>query len=1606
MVRSRESSSRPATDREIKLARIHLERIAEDRQSPAVEAALSEFRRRGWQGLSEDDIDRVLSLDAEPEPEVTASVWEQAFVSFLQGLPSGREIFEATDCLFRCESYDHALGALREIFVDCLGYAERGVEETRRLGGLRSIVRWTRVAEHRGFLVSLVSTPYFYPGASNAHPIFQILPEGVVFFTSPEWRLVWVAYRSGDRAGTSPVRARVLSGSPTFRHDDDDLLTWTWRLAQLRPSYGDAARDIARRTAHAFEAQTSRIAMDWSSGSVSTGGDHCATWSEVGRLARESFLQEGVAPGQRRVCGLESAARTLFPIPLPHSDLRVEWLGYQLTPETPFDGRLTAEGRTWCRRVEVNLRICAPGKPPRAYRLEAGVPCVTDDGRVHLDGQWLRYAPEVDADGLILSTVADPERYQEPDEEDWVTSLDVEAGDAPESAEGEELSEDENGDEPQSVSESEAPAARALWQILETAARRKLYAIAMAVRALEQPTIDEVFATILRRATAMRGRDPVFLLTSKVYLRDRLEPVREDGSPVQRLATLAAGDHAASARPPGWACPDVSADLPVGRWYPVAGARLGPTGDLCVARPDATGSARLAPPRSPVWEVNPRCGGDGLGPLATWIAPRLAPWADRAAGDVEHAAHLEARGVPLALDTLTMVAGPGPRLGVLADARCLPVSRPPVRYLTTTFPDGAVPDSGLRPRLCVRVGQQIAPGDQWLEVPAEMLRSTQTVSGETLSPLWRLVQQVCEDDEGASVPHWAKPEFECWRVPAGFEGVVVDAVLVPVRGWRGAETGWRACVVVAPPTRSDGVAGHLALPDGRVVPIGRFRLEGDAPFDARGRPCDVFVEGVERPVDNREAWTDGRTGEALSGAKRVLPSVGFAFLPLERPDPVGPDPALRRRVRDGEGIPASPMAAGLTAVDRFWLALRHPSSILRLGRAEAIGERAEPPFWSRIRDVGIAIVQPSVAAASRTPSRALFPVATRLRSLEFPPPHVTTARPWQCRCGVLDGVFWAHQTCPACHGNARTDDVESGPSFVLRLPEPVPHPWRGAALAKLLSCSLAGVWRRFRIEGGDVLAARATEAGEERDGRELFLDAISILPPRNMPAGVVPGAGSLAFSPLLARYQRVAQVARRLERFSADGRAPVVLLETARAQLLHAIVGLFGDLDQSATTAEPGTLAELVARVWPGTRASRLRSATPGLFRLPSGVHLEEDAPSFSLSVEHYDIEAASQWFDSSRPVRVESGELRGKVRLVLSLREAPPDAPQVCAIDGDRVGVLPGPPALRMRNERIRSADEWERRVARITIARDLVRALAAMVAPLATANDPAGGGITLEDVFAHRRPEVPREWVRQLGMVVPPEPPTALGWVVGWHLTGALEADASDPRRLVALLRARIPLPLPANPAHAWERVRPALEAAFPGDGPALACARALLARVLLGWWYRTDAVGKDGRWSWSPPTVRPPAPQARRALPPLGSPAWRAWPSFDAVLHPVRWLFERQFTKGLLPVLLAGAMGFPVKPALGDFFDALESQAAHLTAAGSAAAGESPAPPLAPSPPDRPPSRQDERLGAATPAEVGTGMEATVVSAPESDTVGEVLVLEQSIWDWVTRRDGTSA
>ncbi len=1484
-------------------------RLLEVLQEDQATRLRSEVEARGGDRISRQEVERLLAVASERAPARARSTPGPGgrspiddFRCWLDAVPSGPELCAALNTLALTRDPQVALEAVRSAFVGCLGFEQRSLDETARLTTTGSIRRLLLVGDHAGFVVSFAEVVHSGAYASALAPVFRFHPYGLVVAFSPGTNTCRLVYRrlSGSREGE--LWLRTLVGGRVGREPYDNLLVWAKRLDLLRPRFGDDAAALMLRAEAVLWLPAVEIARRWPSAPVSETDPLPGTrWPEVAGRGLDAFLQARAHPAERLFWGLERVLRDRFPMPIAAGAAWLHYERYGVTAAPDDREQAWAEERTWAHRVALRLRLGpASGPDPGAEPLilEAGVPALDEAGCFLVDGQLMCFVPEVHEDGSLWRRLPE-EELREIDED---TLLDLGPAGAPPTLAPETAEEESGADGPEAKADADGPGlddsggpeilgGASTCTLLEVAAARKLGALAVQLWRLEDGADARALAWPISK---LRGRDPVFLLASRVFLRAVLEPVRRPSRPACTLPVLRQARGCEARTAPAWACPDVSADLPSSTWLPVASARLDPVGGLTVPHRDQAGAVRLGPPADPPSEANARCGGAGPGPALWWIAEGLGPYAALPPGGLGAPAAVAAWSQDVSIPHVLRV--PGERLRARVARQHLPGPQRRSVRLRVRIPDSFGSEELPAPRLLAAVGVCVQPGDAWLSASSESWLRPESASRPP--PLRRLLGSVMEVE-----PH-GRAAREVWRVPPGLGGLVVGASLHPVRGRFGVRLGWNACLTVRPRAGSTGDLGHLVLPDGRLAPIVAPLPPEDAPCLTDGTPAGAVVEdpSVSAAGGAPAGWTDGRTGEPVAAAVEVVGGLRVVP-PPGGPAVLAPDWWLHFRRRDGEGIPGHPTSPALSAGDRRGGAARGAGGWSAVAESERAWAGGEPPWWGALRQVlragrlerGAPPAEPSRGGGRRVWS-ASEPMATRFvgsSSHGGLPDDDRVA--WRCDCGEVTGAARACEPCARCGRRALPRAAAQGRPGMLRLPEPVVHPWwMGAAAAlggqteeelRAMLHSLGTAAVRSWLRGA---SDRPFEAAERRlhDGlghqtavrlgrgvqrlrtlvehsgwfERLFLDEVLVLPEGLLPAGLPRRGPGVLAAPLRYAYRRVHWAMRRLRPWR--GRTWSAPVAAARQGLQEAVDALFGPTPAWPNPGEDGSLSGLLARLWPLTRAAGLRSVVPGTFAL-------RGEPASTGESDAHEVLLRSIAFGSPRSADPASADLAlVEEEVPVAWRAAPRPTIRLGVVTAEGPRMAPARPSAPLPSD---APDSWWRR-------RDALAAWTSTLLPfvgvMLTAPDPAA----------------------------PPDRDPRLALAA---LAAALESPVSQPERLHGVLLRRLPWMLPSDDHAACSQVAALVEQAFPGDDAALRRARDDLVLVLAGWWRVAPSIDDPVGWRWLP-TGRPASRGARRALPPLGSPAWRIWPGFGAVVCPVEWFWEAGCEPSAWPALIRHLVG----------------------------------------------------------------------------------------------------
>jgi hypothetical protein len=985
------------------------------------------------------------------------------------------------------------------------------------------------------------------------------------------------------------------------------------------------------------------------------------------------------------------------------------------------------------------------------------------------------------------------------------------------------------------------------------------------------------------------------LLLPLSLLRRFLVSTGSCSEPTDLLPTLIVED-AAGRAPPAWACPEASADLPPGLLLPIAGTRIGPTGSLLVPISDGPRRVRLMATTASALEINPRFNGSSSGPPNWWIAPGLGAWAHLPPGRLLHPARVAAFGQLMRSVAGAVVRWHEPLAWI---SRTLRRRLPPHRSsLAQRIADG--PWSVNPPRLLVVLGADLKPGDPWLEIPWDL---NPGANADTDSPYTKLARAILAE---GSIP-FPEPASRIEHVPPAQSGRVKEARLTRIRK-PGSTTGsWFAFVRLE---RAPEATGTLTLTDGGTVLIAGDLEDMDAPYTADGDPIELLVSRPEPLRSDELDFFDGQTGELIQ-AYPLKGEIVWAPPSLADTDAT-PDQHLRRRLRDGEGIPAGPQAAALSTADRLWWSIREPSDCAAAMKIERESSASVPPWWPRMIEV---LTAAALEIPPFGPQSWACRKSERRRVLltEMPNPTVRWSRlhsnydaeephrpliEWVDDLGHPASVARAAEPAGETFVRQELVPLADIPILCFPLATPVLHPWRMPAVAGLLGIALdeldqlltrfgpvelrpeitaaladpersatrrlaieTDAARRSRVEA--CIAALREELSAPDLGGRIWIDALPVPPPPLRPNGLPLGTVDLLGSALSRAYRRVAIANERLVALKVSG--SLELMRSAQAVLQHAVAQVFGDPDALPGDEEVATLAAWVRRLWPLSRSPEHLSVIPGLRRIAG---LACRAPPCAPMLP----DALSDPALPPMPIAAVDGS-----------PVAPPETAFAALIDGSTIVRCPKPsvPPRQQSDPRW-----WKERHARHRL---LGVHLPALITILAALDRP--------------EPAWPRDCL----------PPDAVELVSKPHagrsllqvLARAIEQPETAPSRFCSLLEAPLPRRLANDPERARASLAATIDPALPGTERAVVLLRGVLIRVFGGFWQIEDRAGAS-RWIWL--SLESPRPNGgQRAAPPLHSAAWRLWPGFDAWANPIRYLLSPSALSTPLAPAIAAAVGF---------------------------------------------------------------------------------------------------
>ena len=1400
-------------------------------------------------------------------PEAGNPSWSplDAFAPFLAGIDGGEALLAHANALARASDAAAFQWALSALFAD-LGYEPFVVDQSSRLGSQKVLCRLTTIARHSRFVVSLAELAYPQRYANTLDPVLRLHPEGLVFTYSPRFESSSVIFTQKGPEGRRRLVQRTIVGKMRGHDFRDNLVVWAWRLSGLRPRFGEEIRDLTLRASEHLGLPAVEIDRRWSTGAWAPAArPPGVSWEDSFEWFQQGFM-EAAACGW--FWGLERVLRNLFPLLGPEGGWRVRYQNFALLGDVEVASDALHAASTRYRKIRLELLVEDPLVPNAATEsIELALPWADRRGIFLVDGVEARFAPRVTPTGTIH--IEEPSRAAGATSDEDATSGWI--------------------------------AGTNLGTLLELSAARKLGA--MAARLSRVPP-DVPLRGHLRRSFSSRhgGRS---LLCSRHVMRSALTPCRSDDSfPLPVLLDGPEGP----IEPPAWCCPEITRALPAGLWYPVAGARVTPCGGLALPGERSGGTIAWSAREGSGLAINPRWGGPPAGPLEWWIAAPLREFARVSPGNLPRPLLLARYGLGQHRLVVAHRRGSALRAGI-ARRVIKPLSHPPQRLSC------AAPLARGLPNLLVSPGARVEPGTPWLsfadtgdrrERRPVSVRLFRGLGGNARSsftrwlrkhglprpdPFGRLPRSIQEDVLDAA--YWSAAgvvaRVSTRRVPAGIEGVVVDARIDTIYE-RGVESCWRATLIVRRPAEA-ALPALLWLADGTLVEDIDWLEPWEAPEPGDGPEVDVLVEMPEasdEPEGSMAACTI-RTENVriLAGAPARVE---------------GPDWHGRRRARDGEIIPGTPGAPGVRAEDRLWWALRDPQGHAEIARRECEWTQGAPPWWPSLQETLAAagLTEPSNRVGeARSCQRTLTERGELRRGDAYAAPARTS---WRCVCGTLSSATPSFDVCTSCQEPLRPLPLTGGPRLEawLTVRLEILHPWARPAAAALLGMSapefdqwfearpiveahailratlkdpLARVRERVAAEGKvdpGLLEPVAHLRALMATGAELpiFLDLSRLprLPDALCPLWTAPGVPVPVQNRLSSAYLELERAVARTgepgsgktgasprhaaRRESRDWWWITAVEEWQRRSVQNAADRLFGSPTQGPHRREPGTLAELVTRILPWTRAPGLRSSPPGVVRISGFANAE-------TSADHR------------------------RTRVVQRILLRPPSLAD-------------------FRQDPAATATEESGTVA------DHLHPSTLLVPSFELASD--GGALERTAVILDhglrwqpRRPEVvgpwkePRTWHRR----------GALAWFMdeGLRLLGALGLQdgvsglsalstllahvgpRSDLGPWMKLLTSVWGHRLPDDRTQALASVAKAVSEGFPGGGAAIRGAQAWLVDRLVGWWRVPASLDHPLGWRWLAGDAQPEG-QCQRVIPGVRARAWSLLDGWLLLHSPCLW------------------------------------------------------------------------------------------------------------------------
>ncbi|MBN2798635.1 MAG: hypothetical protein JXX28_05750 [Deltaproteobacteria bacterium] len=850
------------------------------------------------------------------------------FQPFLDALPGGRGLLAAVEALVSSGGWSSLQSRARALFVDELGYDARSVRHTERLRGRSAIEDLIQIADYRGLAIAVVrltrdlSDTRWSNTASHYEPVFRLLPAALLVSWEPGAGVIRLVYRRDEGALRKP-RYRCAAGPWYLRDPGEDLLTMTWRVAQLRPVAGDDPHRLEQRIVESLELPVAELSQRWRSRSFTlTDGVPGPLWEDATRALAAGVI----GPGW---WGLGAVLRQLFPATMVWGEAWLVCRGFEPVGQPEGAERCWRQGESRLQAVRLHfvLRSWDLTRDSEPFTVDAALPVPTAGGEYVLEGDPWCFVPRLGAQQ------ATPE-----DEEDEEILEDTE----------------DDGDEDETdaavTQDWRVPLASVrldshLAEVLE----RRLSGVIKRVRHQVRRRTRfgrEALSPGLVRAAWLSSTPPgePFRLLLDRSLRGLLQPVEHHtgARPLVDVEVLSV-----LSTPPHWACPRLSSGLQPRQWAVHRSARITPAGDLAVPTEVERGLVLQQPDPSVLhpWldeaSTLPRAWfqsesfGEELGPseggVAVAIAGRGLPLQARGVVSSELRAawlHPSLRPEPVRLRWQLDLAGPGgePEVRVREGQVAAPGATWVARPRRVEIPEPNAPvwvkerlrTARLReishhlpwdlPVRVLRVGQtprvvgrHTSGWRLWIEaVPAEPLGGSLLVAGgrpQRVERGWH--PEVLPTEDGAPCPLWGVPgEGDRGLWLSGLTGEVVAAAgveqalflrdPVPLRRAAGpgvvdrlprhlgADEPWSL-------TRLRAVGGSLALGLARAWEAGRSNrhlLERCAGLRPVGKTSPWGGPPTLRQLGNTEKY---QTGPA-HGARCVcgaLQGVHYLGLPCE-----------------------------------------------------------------------------------------------------------------------------------------------------------------------------------------------------------------------------------------------------------------------------------------------------------------------------------------------------------------------------------------------------------------------------------------------------------------------------------------------------------------------------------------------------------------------------------------------------------------------------------------------------------------------------------------------------------------------------------------------------